>query len=76
MTKIKERAQTDINKLEELLEKAQVYSEKYWNAYSLAANYKDDAKFYFEKENYVSSFACANYAFGILDCILIMEGVK
>ena len=41
-----------------------------------AKNYLHDAKHYYEKGDYFSSFGCANYAYGIIDGILIHEGKK
>lgn len=34
----------------------------------MATAYFDDAKHFYEKEDYVNSFACVNYAHGWLDC--------
>jgi len=74
----KERALKDIRKLEAIIEKFRELEleGKYSESFSWAKNYLSDAKHYYEKEDYFSSFGCANYAYGIIDGILIFEGKK
>jgi len=74
----RERALKDIKKLEQVIEqiKEAGLAEKYAKSYEWAGNYLTDAKHYFEKGNYFSAFGCANYAYGIIDGILIHEGKK
>ncbi len=74
----RERARKDIKKLETSVEKIEGLglAEKYENAYRWAKNYLSDAKHYFDKGDYFSAFGCANYAYGIIDAILIHEGKK
>ena len=74
----KERAVKDIKKLENVIGRFEELelAEKYAKSYDWAKNYLDDAKHYFEKGDYFSAFGCANYAYGIIDGILIHEGKK
>jgi hypothetical protein len=74
----KGRAQKDIKKLENTIGKFERagLAEKYANPYDWAKNYLSDAKHYFEKGDYFSAFGCANYAYGIIDGILIQEGKR
>jgi len=74
----KERALKDIKKLEAAIEEFEKtgLAEKYREPYNWAKNYLYDAKHYFEKMDYFTSFGCANYAYGIMDGILIHEGRK
>ena len=74
----KERAKKDIEKLKAILNtfKEYGYTNKYGNAYEWAANYLNDAVHFYEKGEYFSAFGCANYAYGIIDGILITEGKK
>jgi len=37
--------------------------------YSLAGKYHADARHYFEKGDYFTSFGCSDYAYGILDAL-------
>lgn len=70
------RVQTDIKKLREIIKKFEEldYSKKYADAYAWARNYLEDAIHFFEKGDYFTAFGCANYAYGIVDGILITEG--
>lgn len=74
----KERALKDIRKLEAVIKRfaGLGLGGKYPESYEWAKNYLHDAKHYYEKEDYFSSFGCANYAYGIIDGIMIHEGRK
>ncbi|MEM2948325.1 MAG: DUF357 domain-containing protein [Candidatus Anstonellales archaeon] len=74
----KERAKKDIEMLSKLVEyfEKSGLAEKYKSSFEWAKNYLADAKHYYEKKDYFSSFGCANYGYGILDGILINEGIK
>ncbi|NYZ77225.1 DUF357 domain-containing protein [Candidatus Micrarchaeota archaeon] len=74
----KERTLKDIKKLEAVIEEFEDYGlpEEYAEPYEWAKNYLSDAKHYFKKEDYFSAFGCANYAYGIIDGILIHEGKR
>ncbi|MEM4358939.1 MAG: DUF357 domain-containing protein [Candidatus Bilamarchaeaceae archaeon] len=75
MNNERERVQTDIKKLIEIIKKFEElgYSKKHAHAYSWAKNYLEDAAHFFEKGDYFTAFGCANYAYGIIDGILITE---
>jgi len=74
----RERAQKDIRKLESVIGRVEKLglAGKYEKSHRWAKNYLHDAKHYFEKGDYFSAFGCANYAYGIIDGILIQEGKK
>lgn len=74
----KERARKDIEMLSKLVEYFEKcgLAKKYKNSFEWAKNYLNDAKHYYKKNDYFSSFGCANYAYGILDGILINEKIK
>ena len=73
----KERAKIDIEKLEKALSFAnKTFPNKYREAIEWASNYLNDSKYYYDKKDYFTSFGCANYAYGILDALFIIEGVK
>ncbi len=74
----RERAQKDLDKLDRIIEIAQRLGleDRYPSAFEYARNYGTDAKHFFEKKDYFSSFGAANYAYGYIDCILLLEGKK
>ncbi len=74
----KERAEKDIIMLSKLLEyfMNSGLDKKYPDAFEWAKNYYADAGHYYKKKDYFSSFGCANYGYGILDCVLINEKIK
>ena len=37
---------------------------------TLATQYYQDAKYYFEKKDYFTAFGCINYGHGLLDAVL------
>jgi len=75
---MKERAEKDVKKLKEIIIEFEVLDlhEKYPDAYEWAKNYLKDAEHFFAKKDYFSSFGAANYAYGIIDGILIIEKKK
>jgi len=75
---MKERAEKDVKKLKEIIAEFEVLDlhEKYSDAYEWAKNYLKDAEHFFAKKDYFSSFGAANYAYGIIDGILIIEKKK
>ncbi len=74
---IEERTLVDIEKLRKALEKAkELFAEKHSSAISWAENYLEDAEHFYAKKDFFTSFGCANYAYGILDGIFIIEGIK
>jgi hypothetical protein len=74
----KERAAKDIEKLDRIIEVAKKFGfdKKYPEVFEFVLNYAHDAKHYFEKEEYFTSFGAANYAYGFIDCLLILEKKK
>jgi len=75
---IKERAEKDLLKLDRILVEFRRLGldSKYPQVYEYARNYGMDARHFFEKGDYFSSFGAANYAYGYIDCILLLEGKK
>ena len=74
---IKERTLIDIKKLRKALKRAnEIFKERHKNAIVWAENYLKDAEHFYEKGDYFTSFGCANYAYGILDGLFIIEGIK
>ncbi|MBC7119193.1 MAG: DUF357 domain-containing protein [Methanobacteriaceae archaeon] len=41
-----------------------------------AENYKEDAIYYLEKGDYITSFGCINYAHGLIDSLRILHGIR
>ncbi len=74
----RERAEKDIRKLEGIINefKKLGLDRKFPSVLEWAENYFSDAKHFFEKKDYFTSFGAANYAYGIIDGILIAEGRK
>jgi hypothetical protein len=73
-----ERAAKDIAKLKEIISefKKLGFDARYPSVLEWAENYMTDAQHYFEKKDYFTAFGAANYAYGIIDGILIAEGKK
>lgn len=38
--------------------------------FTLAKQYYEDSKYYFQKKDYFTSFGCINYAHGLLDALI------
>ena len=74
----KARAKKDIEKLNSIITELKKFGfdKKYPHAMEWIENYASDAKHYFEKGDYFTSFGAANYAYGFVDCILVIEGKK
>lgn len=74
----KSRAETDIRKLEEIIaEFGRVgLGKKYPAPLEWALNYLADSKHFFSQGDYFTAFGAANYAYGIIDGLLIVEGKK
>ncbi len=74
----KERAKKDIEKLERILAEFRKLGldTKYPQVTEWAQNYAQDAKHYYDKGDYFTSFGAANYAYGFIDCVLVIEGKK
>lgn len=74
----KERAAKDIEKLDRIIAVAEKFEfdYKYPQIFEYVLNYTHDAKHYFKKGDYFTSFGSANYAYGFVDCLLILENKK
>ena len=74
----KARAEKDIVKLERILTEFRKLKldAKYPQVMEWAENYATDAKHYYDKGDYFTSFGAANYAYGFIDCVLVIEGKK
>ncbi len=74
----KERAKKDLEKLELCISKFKEleFHTKYSKLFEYSLNYFKDAEHYYKKEDYFSSFGCANYAYGILEGIFLKEKGK
>ncbi len=74
----KARAEKDLKKLERILEEFRKLGldAKYPPVMEWAENYAKDAKHYYDKGDYFTSFGAANYAYGFIDCVLVIEGKK
>ena len=73
-----ERAKKDIDKLERIIEafKSLGLGRKYPKVLEYAENYGRDARHFFEQGDYFTSFGAANYAYGFIDAVLVIEGKK
>lgn len=40
-----------------------------------AKNYRDDAIYYLEKKDYITSFGCITYAHGLLDSLRLLHDI-
>ena len=74
----KTRVLKDIQKLDKIVNEfvKLKFNKKYPQIFEWVSNYSNDAKHYYEKGDYFTSFGAANYAYGFIDCILILEGKK
>lgn len=74
----KERAKKDLDKLVKIIVEFKKFGfdKKYPNVLEWVENYGTDAKHYYDKGDYFTSFGCANYAYGFIDCILLIEKKK
>ncbi len=74
----KSRALKDIKKLKEIMREflRLKLNKKYRAVYEWVKNYANDAEYFYKNKDYFASFGCVNYAYGFVDCILILEGKK
>lgn len=68
-----QRAARSIKELESYILKLKKLSTKFKVQYSLAEHYLHDAKHYYEKGDYFTSFGCSDYAYGLLDSINLVN---
>ncbi len=50
-------------------------SEKEEKILKTARNYRDDTRYYLDKEDYLTSFGCITYAHGLLDAIRLSHNL-
>jgi nucleoside triphosphatase len=67
------RAKKSISQLKMHLEKSKKLSANFKIQYELAEQYYSDAKHYFGKGDYFTSFGCSDYAYGLLDAIQFVK---
>lgn len=67
------RAEKSISLLKENLEKCKKLATNFSAQYALAEQYYRDAVHYFSKGDYFTSFGCSDYAYGLLDAILLVK---
>lgn len=74
----KERALKDLEKLANIIAifRSLGFDKKYPEILDYAERYETDAKHFFDKGDYYTSFGAANYAYGFIDAILVIEGKK
>ena len=74
----RERAEKDLKKLERIIGvfKSLGLGSKYPKVLEYAENYGRDAGHFFEQGDYFTSFGAANYAYGFIDAVLVIEGKK
>lgn len=74
----KERAKKDLDKLDRIIKRFKElgFSEKYLKVLEYAENYAKDAKHFYEEGDYFTAFGAANYAYGFIDAVLVIEGKK
>ncbi|HLC69034.1 MAG TPA: DUF357 domain-containing protein [Candidatus Bilamarchaeaceae archaeon] len=74
----KVRAEKDIQKLAKIMQEFEKFEldKKYPQILEWVRNYQKDARHFYERGDYFSAFGAANYAFGIMDGILILEEKK
>ncbi|MDY5615176.1 DUF357 domain-containing protein [Methanobrevibacter boviskoreani] len=67
----KEKIETDICKLERNLKQVEgiELSDLEKEVYNRAVDYKNDSKYYLEKEDFRTAFGCIEYSHGLLDAI-------
>lgn len=74
----KERTRKDLDKLDRIIKvfRDMGFADKYPIVFEYAENYFADAKHFYEKGNYFTAFGAANYAYGFIDAVLVIEGKK
>jgi len=74
----KERAKKDIDKLDGIIKRFKELGlePKYPEVLEFAENYFRDAKHFYDKKQYFTAFGAANYAYGFIDAVLVIEGKR
>lgn len=78
LEKMKERSKKDIDKLVDIMAEFRKLKldQKYPGALKWAENYLFDSKHFYKEKKYFTAFGAANYAYGIIEGLLITEGKK
>ena len=73
-----ERAEKSLQKLETRLKDARMlgFEGRYPEIFQLASQYAHDSRHYLEQGDAFTSFGCSDYAYGLIDALLILEGKK
>ena len=73
-----ERIIVDIKKLDESLKKIDHidFTEEEMEIIERAKSYKEDCKYYLEKNDEITSFGCITYAHGLIDAIMINHNIN
>jgi hypothetical protein len=74
----RERASKDLIKLRKMMGIiiSLGFDTKYPEVFSYVKDYAADAEHFFQSGDYFTSFGAANYAYGFMDAILVIEGKK
>lgn len=74
----KERAKKDIEKLDGIIKRFKELglADKYPKVLEFAENYFEDAKHFYDKKQHFTAFGAANYAYGFIDAVLVIEGKR
>jgi hypothetical protein len=75
---VKERAGKDLIKLRRMMDifVSLGFDRKYPEVFSYVRDYASDAEHFFDSGDYFTSFGAANYAYGFMDAVLVIEGKK
>ncbi|MBD3210188.1 DUF357 domain-containing protein [Candidatus Micrarchaeota archaeon] len=74
----RERAKKDMDKLGRMIARFRELglAEKYPGIIGYADNYFADARHFYAEGDYFTAFGAANYAYGFIDAVLVIEGRK
>ncbi len=67
------RARRSITQLKAHLAKYKGLEKNFGEQYERAVQYYEDAKHYFDKGDYFTSFGCSDYAYGLLDAVVMVK---
>ncbi|MCK9152199.1 DUF357 domain-containing protein [Methanobacterium alcaliphilum] len=70
-----ERIKKDVEILAKNLKEIEAikFTEKEKEVIDRAENYRDDALYYLEKKDYITSFGCITYSHGLLDSLRLLH---
>ena len=76
MQELKEIAKKEIEKIEKVLENCKVVNPDFLEIFNLATSYFQDAKYFFEKKDYVRAFEAVVITWAYLDCGLHLKMIE